>query len=102
MQAAADAQPGVMSVIVGCDADTVDVACRLADGEVWLANFNSAEETVIAGESESVARAGEIALGLGARRYTPVAVGGAVHTPFMAPARDRLRKVLSEVRSFRD
>ena len=95
MQAVADAQPGVMSVIVGCDADTVDVACRLADGEVWLANFNSAEETVIAGESGSVARAGEIAIELGARRCTPVAVGGAFHTPFMAPARDRLRKALA-------
>jgi [acyl-carrier-protein] S-malonyltransferase len=95
MQAAADAQQGVMSVIVGCDADTVDVACRLADGEVWLANFNSAEETVIAGEAESVNRAGDIALELGARRHTPVAVGGAFHTPFMAPARDRLRKIIT-------
>jgi [acyl-carrier-protein] S-malonyltransferase len=94
MQAAADAQPGVMSVIVGCEADTVDVACRLADGEVWLANFNSAEETVIAGEAESVARATSIALELGARRSTPVAVGGAFHTPFMAVARNRLRKAL--------
>ena len=54
MQAAADAQPGVMSVIRGCDADTVDIACRLADGEVWVANFNSAEETVIAGEAGAV------------------------------------------------
>ena len=95
MQAAADAQPGVMSVVVGCDAETVDVACRLADGEVWLANFNSAEETVIAGEAASVERAGSIALDLGARRCTPVAAGGAFHTPFMAPARDRLRKVLA-------
>ncbi len=95
MQAAADAQPGVMSVVVGCDADTVDVACRLADGEVWVANFNSAEETVIAGEPASVERAGSIALDLGARKVTQVAVGGAFHTPFMAPARNRLRKALA-------
>jgi len=97
MQAAADAQPGIMSVVAGCDADTVDIACRLADGEVWVANFNSAEETVIAGEAGAVARAGACAMELGARRVSPVAVGGAFHTPFMVPARDRLRKILATV-----
>jgi [acyl-carrier-protein] S-malonyltransferase len=95
MQAAADARPGVMAVVMGCDADTVDIACRLADGEVWVANFNSAEETVVAGECEAVARAGAIAVEMGARRTTPVAVGGAFHTPFMSTARHRLRKILA-------
>ena len=95
MQAAADAQAGVMTVISGCDAETVDIACRLADGEVWVANFNSPEETVIAGEVASVERAANLAVSFGARRFTPVAVGGAFHTPFMVPARDRLRKALA-------
>ena len=94
MQAAADAQPGVMSVIVGCDADTVDIACRLADGEVWLANYNSAEETVIAGEANAVDRANAIAISMGASKVMRVQVGGAFHTPFMAAARQRLRKML--------
>ena len=95
MQAAADAQPGVMTIVAGTDADTVDTACRLADGEVWVANLNSAEETVIAGEEAAVARAGELALDMGARKLVPVQVGGAFHTPFMAPARNRLRKILA-------
>jgi [acyl-carrier-protein] S-malonyltransferase len=94
MQSAADARPGVMSVIIGCDADTVDIACRLADGEVWLANYNSADETVIAGDPEAVDRAGQWAIEMGARRLMSVPVGGAFHTPFMTPARSRLRKVL--------
>src|SRR5580704_1914481 len=68
MQAAADARPGVMHVISGCDADTVDIACRLADGEVWVANFNSVEETVIAGHPDSLERAVSLALDMGARR----------------------------------
>ena len=63
--------------------------------------MNSAEDTVIAGDAESVSRAGSIALDLGARRLTPMAVGGAFHTPFMAPARNRLRKVLATT-DFRD
>jgi [acyl-carrier-protein] S-malonyltransferase len=95
MQNAADANPGVMTVISGCDADLVDIACRLADGNVWVANFNSPEETVIAGDTDSVERATSLALDLGARRAFPVRVGGAFHTPFMAPARDRLRKILA-------
>lgn len=95
MQAAADASPGIMSVISGTDADTVDIACRLADGEVWVANFNGLDETVIAGDAASVERAADLALHMGARRVTPVRVGGAFHTPFMAPARDRLRKMLT-------
>lgn len=97
MQAAADAQPGVMSVVRGCDADTVDIACRLADGEVWVANFNSADETVIAGEAGAVRRAEARAMELGANKVRAVAVGGAFHTPFMAPARARLRKILTTV-----
>jgi [acyl-carrier-protein] S-malonyltransferase len=97
MQAAADAQVGVMSAVVGCDAETVDIACRLADGEVWIANFNSAEETVIAGEAGAVARANAHAVDLGARKVSALEVSAAFHTPFMAPARDRLRKMLATV-----
>ena len=94
MQAAADARLGVMAIVSGCDSDTVDIACRLADGDVWVANFNSEEETVIAGEPEALALAGAIAVGMGARKVTPVQVGGAFHTPYMDPARNRLRKAL--------
>ncbi len=97
MQSAADARPGVMTVVAGCDADTVDIACRLADGDVWVANYNSAEETVIAGEPAAVDKAAAGAMELGARKVSPVAVGGAFHTPFMAPARDRLRKMMATI-----
>lgn len=97
MQAAADATTGVMNVITGCDADTVDIACRLADGQVWVANINSVDETVVAGDPESVERATSLALDMGAKKAAPVRVGGAFHTPFMAPARDRLRKMLTTI-----
>ena len=95
MQAAADAKAGVMVLLEGCTFDTADIACHMADGEVWVANVNTPEEAVIAGEPQAVARAADHALRLGGRRVTPVAVGGAFHTPFMAPARDRLRKALA-------
>ncbi|MGH9056602.1 MAG: acyltransferase domain-containing protein [Acidimicrobiales bacterium] len=95
MQAAADAHPGVMAVVSGCDADTVDIACRLADGDVWVANYNSSEETVIAGSPGAVARAEGLARELGASKVGPVAAGGAFHTSYMRPARDRLQKAIS-------
>jgi [acyl-carrier-protein] S-malonyltransferase len=95
MQAAADATAGGMLVVRGADADTVDIACRLADGDVWLANYNSADETVIAGQVDALQRAGSMAIELGARSVRPVEVGGAFHTPLMGPARDRLRKALA-------
>jgi [acyl-carrier-protein] S-malonyltransferase len=101
MQGAADADPGVMLLVSGTDAETVDVACRLAEGDVWVANFNAAEETVIAGAPDAVGRAGDLALQLGARRLTPMATGGAFHTPYMASARPRLRKALAGA-SFHD
>ncbi|MGH9060695.1 MAG: acyltransferase domain-containing protein, partial [Acidimicrobiales bacterium] len=62
---------------------------------VWVANHNTADETVIAGSPEAVARASAQVLDLGARRVTPIEVGGAFHTPLMAPASHRLRKALA-------
>lgn len=94
MQAAAEARRGVMAVIVGCDADLADVACRLAEGDVWLANINSTDESVIAGDPAAIDTAVAFALELGAKRAYQARVGGAFHTPLMAPARDRLRKML--------
>jgi [acyl-carrier-protein] S-malonyltransferase len=94
MQAAADERPGTMRVVLGLEDEAVEVACRRADGDVWVANHNAPDNLVIAGDDESVDRASAVALASGARKVSPVPVGGAFHTPFMAPARNRLRKAL--------
>jgi [acyl-carrier-protein] S-malonyltransferase len=65
-------------------------------GPVWLANDNSPDEVVVAGEGDAVTRAGALAMELGARSVTPVAVGGAFHTPVMLAARNRLEKALRD------
>jgi [acyl-carrier-protein] S-malonyltransferase len=98
-QAALDA-PGTMAAVLGLDDDGVEAACRRADGDAWVANFNGPGQVVIAGSSEAVAEAGRIAKELGAKKVLPVPVGGAFHTPLMGAARDRLRKALATV-SFR-
>jgi [acyl-carrier-protein] S-malonyltransferase len=88
--------PGTMAAVLGLDDDLVEVACRRADSDVWVANFNAPGQVVIAGSVEGVAAAGFVAKQLGAKKVMPLQVSGAFHTPFMTNARDRLRKAIAE------
>jgi len=97
MQVAAEEQDGTMAAVLGLDDDLVGAACARVDGDVWVANYNAPGQVVIAGSPEAVEAAGEVAKEVGAKRAMGLPVGGAFHTPFMAPARDRLRKALAEV-----
>jgi len=89
------AAPGTMAAVLGLDDDDVEIACRRADSDVWVANFNAPGQIVIAGSPEGVAKASEIAKELGAKRVMPLQVSGAFHTPFMTAARDRLRVAIT-------
>ncbi len=96
MQAAADARPGAMAAIIGLDDDAAAEACEQAGGDVWVANLNAPGQVVLSGAPQAVKAAGEAARALGARRVLPIPVGGAFHTPYMAPAIDELRRALAE------
>jgi [acyl-carrier-protein] S-malonyltransferase len=97
MQSAADDRTGTMAAVLGLDDDQVDVACIATEGEVWVANFNAPGQVVIAGDPEAVTRGGETAKRLGAKRSMALPVSGAFHTPFMAPALERLEKALDAI-----
>ena len=97
MQAAADARAGAMAAVLGADEDTVADACAEI-GDVWVANANGGGQVVIAGAPDAVDAAGVAAKERGARKVMALPVGGAFHTPFMAPAADRLRAALRVVR----
>ena len=101
MQAAADERVGTMAAILGLDDEQVQIACHRAGGEAWVANHNAPGQVVIAGVPDDLDRAVEIAKELGAKRALPLQVGGAFHTPLMAPARDRLQKAIDKT-EFRD
>jgi [acyl-carrier-protein] S-malonyltransferase len=96
MHDAGQQHPGTMAAVLGLDDEDVEVACRRADSDVWVANFNAPGQVVIAGSLDGVARASEIAKELGAKKSMPLQVSGAFHTPFMAPARDRLRSAIAD------
>lgn len=99
MHDAASHRPGVMVAVLGLDDELVEVACRRADGQVWVANYNSPGQVVIAGDSDDVTIAVDHARGLGAKRAIPLRVSGPFHTPMMLPAQDRLREALSAAKA---
>ena len=89
-------RPGTMAAVLGLDDDQVDVACRRADADVWVANYNAPGQVVIAGSHEGVAAASVHAKELGAKKVMALPVSGAFHTPFMTAARDRLRAAIAD------
>jgi [acyl-carrier-protein] S-malonyltransferase len=76
MQEAVPVGTGAMAAILGLDAALVAQACEeAAQGDVVSpANINGGGQVVIAGAREAVARAGERAKALGARRVLPLPV----------------------------
>jgi [acyl-carrier-protein] S-malonyltransferase len=94
MQVAADRSPGAMAAVLGLDAEAVAKACDGAGG-AWVANDNAPGQVVIAGTPSGLESASERAKELGAKRVLPLPVGGAFHSPLMAPAQDRLDAALA-------
>jgi [acyl-carrier-protein] S-malonyltransferase len=92
MQEAVPVGIGAMAAIVGLEGDKVAQACRdAAEGEVVSpANINGGGQIVISGAREAVARAGEQAKALGARRIIPLEVSAPFHCELMKPAERRL------------
>jgi [acyl-carrier-protein] S-malonyltransferase len=92
MQEAVPVGAGAMAAILGLDADLVAQACaEAAQGEVVSpANMNAPGQVVIAGTRAAVARAGERARELGARRVMPLPVSAPFHCALMKPAQERL------------
>ena len=99
MQEAVPVGTGAMAAILGLDEATVLEACAAASqGEVVSpANLNGAGQIVIAGAAAAVARAGERAKQLGAKRVIPLKVSAPFHCALMAPAAERLTPELRAV-----
>ena len=103
MQEAVPPGLGAMAAIVGLAPMQVEAACREAgNGEIVSpANYNSPEQTVIAGHAGAVARASELCRARGARRAIPLPVSAPFHCALMAPVRERMAPLL-EATAFTD
>lgn len=100
MQAAVPVGVGAMAAILGLDPAAVaalaDEAAAPAAGEVCaVANYNSPEQTVIAGHKAAVERAMALARERGAKRALPLPVSAPFHCALMRPAREGLAPMLA-------
>jgi [acyl-carrier-protein] S-malonyltransferase len=103
MQEAVPPGVGAMAAILRLPEGALDaVLQQAAQGEVVsAANFNSADQVVIAGHAGAVSRAMELAKAAGARRAVALPVSAPFHCALMKPAQERLCADLDAV-EFRD
>lgn len=107
MQEACEANPGTMAAIIGLPDDQVVEICqeissneapslegRAGGGVVIAANFNCPGQVVISGEIDAVETACVALKEAGARRALRLPVGGAFHSPLMAPAAEALAEAI--------
>lgn len=94
-RAADDATPGRLAALLGATPEQAAEACTAAPGACWVANDNAPGQVVIGGTPDGLLAAVDAAKALGVRKAMPLGVGGAFHTPLMAPAADALRPVLA-------
>jgi [acyl-carrier-protein] S-malonyltransferase len=97
MQAACEANPGTMAAVLGLPDEQVDEICKNhKDGVVVAANFNCPGQIVISGEVEAIDAICPVMKEAGARRALRLPVGGAFHSPLMAPAAEDLAKAINQ------
>ena len=95
MQAACEANPGTMAAVLGLPDEQVDAICKNhKDGVVVAANFNCPGQIVISGEEEAIDAICPVMKEAGARRALRLPVGGAFHSPLMAPAAEDLKAAI--------
>ena len=104
MQEAVPVGVGAMAAILGLDSAAVrtlaaEAAGTGSAGEICsVANYNSPEQTVIAGHKAAVERAMALAKERGAKRALPLPVSAPFHCALMQPARAGLTPMLAATR----
>ena len=88
--------PGSMAALLGASDEDVEALC-LEAGEVWPANYNCPGQIVASGLRGGVERLLDLARSKGIRAKR-LDIDGAFHSSVMAPATDKLREALSNVK----
>jgi [acyl-carrier-protein] S-malonyltransferase len=94
MQKACEMNPSTMAAILGLEDEAVEQACAEIDGVVVAANYNCPGQLVISGSISAVEQACELLKERGAKRALLLPVGGAFHSPLMAPAQEELKAAI--------
>ena len=94
MQKACALEPSTMAAVLGLEDAVVEEICDNTPGTVVAANYNCPGQLVISGSLKAVETACIKLTEAGARRALMLPVGGAFHSPLMAPAQDELGKAI--------
>ncbi len=99
MQEAVPAGAGAMAAVLGVSLETIEKVCSEVRGEQVCApaNINSANQIVIAGNSEAIDRAADKLKEAGAKRVVRLNVSAPFHCALMMPAQLRLAADLAEL-----
>ncbi|MDB2463385.1 ACP S-malonyltransferase [Flavobacteriaceae bacterium] len=94
MQKACAIEPSTMAAVLGLDDAVVEQICQETPGTVVAANYNCPGQLVISGSITAVEAACAKLTEAGARRALILPVGGAFHSPLMAPAQEELGRAI--------
>jgi [acyl-carrier-protein] S-malonyltransferase len=99
MAGAGAVRPGSMAAVLGLTAEQIDEVLRAVNlpRDLAAANYNSPGQVVLSGTPEALARAGEEAKRLGAKKVIPLSVSAAFHSPLMEAAVASLNDALDAV-----
>jgi len=99
MQKACELQPSTMAAVLALDDAKVEEICAAVTAEtgeiVVPANYNCPGQLVISGSLKGVEIACERMKAAGAKRALILPVGGAFHSPLMAPAKEELQAAIN-------
>lgn len=89
MATAAERHPGGMRAVIKLDAAQVENLAAQAGEDCWPVNYNSPQQTVVAGAPDALQTLDVLVKEAGGRAMK-VAVSGAFHSPYMAEATEGL------------
>lgn len=89
MAAAAERHPGGMRAVIKLNAVQVEGLAKQAGEDCWPVNYNSPQQTVVAGAPDALQNLDALVKEAGGRAMK-VAVSGAFHSPYMAEATEGL------------
>ncbi|MEU8768133.1 ACP S-malonyltransferase [Streptomyces griseus] len=98
MREAAGAREGTMGVVVAAPLGEVEALAgemRASGADVWVANVNAPGQTVVSGSPDAIGEVADRAPSIGGKMLR-LAVGGAFHSPYMAPAAEALGRSLRD------
>jgi [acyl-carrier-protein] S-malonyltransferase len=95
MQKACELNPSTMAAVLALADEKVEEICASFTNEVVVpANYNCPGQLVISGSIKGIEQACELMKAAGAKRALVLPVGGAFHSPLMAPAKEELRAAI--------